>query len=184
MHAKFNQPLNMKILIKIVFVFVIGAVCNIASAQGQLKLAHINVEDLIQSMPDYDSAMVKMQKIQKGLQDEMELLTVEYNKKLDDYNTNGKNLTDLVRQSREQELIAMNQRMAGFREGAGETMEQENAKLMQPIWEKINKAIEAVAKEQGLTYVLTANQQVLLYKSMNSIDILSLVQKHMGIAAK
>lgn len=174
----------MKTLLKFVFVLAIVTLCGNVSAQKPLKLAHLNVDELVQSMPDYDTAMRKMQKLSKDLQTEMESMQVEYNKKFEDYNTNAKNLTDLVRQSREQELVAMQQKMQVFRESAQEQMDQEQAKLLQPIIEKINKAVEVVAKEQGITYVLSANQQILLYKSLDSQDIMPLVQQQLGVKKK
>jgi outer membrane protein len=172
----------MKILKIVVAVSFVLAICNSTYAQKPLKLAHIDSQELMQSMPEWDSALVKMQKIQKDLQTEMEGLQVEYNRKLEEYANNQKNWTDLVRQSREQELRTLQQRMQEFQDAAGEDFQKEQAKLIQPIREKANKAIETVAKEQGITYVLEA--QVLLFKATDSLDMLSLVQQQLGINNK
>ncbi len=169
----------MKTLLKFVFVIALIVCCNNIFAQKPLKLAYVDMQALVASMPAYDSAMVKMQKVQKELQDEMELLNVERNKKYEDYTTNSKNWTDLVRQSREQEIMTMNQKIQTFQESAMESLQQEEAKLMQPLLDRANKAIDAVAKANDITYVL--NSQAILAKSMDSLDLLPLVQQHMGI---
>ncbi len=169
----------MKTLFKFFLVVAFLAFANNTFAQKPLKLAYIDMQELITSMPERDSAMAKLQKVQKQLQDEMELLNVERNKKYEDYLANNKNWTDLVRQSREQEIQAMNQKIEAFRESAMDNMQQEEAKLMQPILEKANKAIETVAKEQGITYVL--NIQAVHYKSPDAQDILSSVKQQLGI---
>jgi outer membrane protein len=168
----------MKTILKFVLVIAIVALCSNVSAQT-LKLAHINMQELIVSMSEYDTAMVKMQKVAKDLETELETLNVERNKKLEEYANNNKNWTDLVRQSREQELQAMSNRIQMFQEQAQESYQQENEKLMQPILEKANKAIEIVAKEQGIIYVLSS--QALLYKAIDSVDLLPAVKQHMGI---
>jgi outer membrane protein len=50
---------------------------------------------------------------------------------------------------------------------------------MQPVYEKANKAIEDVAKEQGVTYVLTS--QAVLFKATGTLELLPAVKKHLGI---
>ena len=168
----------MKTTLKFVLVIAVVAMCSNISAQT-LKLAHINMQELVMSMPEHDSAMVKMQKMQKEVEAEMESQQVEYNKKLEEYSNNEKNWTDLVRQSKAQDLQSLGQRMQIFRESAQQRFEEENNNLLQPIIDKANKAIEAVSKEQGITYVL--NSQTLVYKSIDSKDIMQLVKNQLGI---
>jgi Skp family chaperone for outer membrane proteins len=56
-------------------------------------------------------------------------------------------------------------------------MEQE--KLMQPIIEKANKAIETVAKEQGISLVIS--ETVLHFKAVGTINLLPAVKQYLGI---
>ena len=169
----------MKTTLKLVLVIALIAFSGKVSAQKPLKMAHINMQELVMSMPEHDSAMVQMQKVQKEIETEMESQQVEYNKKLEEYSNNEKNWTDLVRQSRAQELQSLGQRMQIFRESAQQRFEEENENLLRPILDKANKAIETVSKEQGITYVL--NTQTLVYRSMDSQDIIQLVKDQLGI---
>jgi outer membrane protein len=168
----------MKNTIKLVLAITVIALCSNVSAQN-LKLAYINMNELIVSMPEYESASAELQKVIQGLQSEMEEMQVEYNRKLEDYNQKQAGWADLVKQSKTEELIAFQQRIQSFQQQAEESLQQEEAKLMQPVYEKANKAIETVAKEQGVTGVI--NDQVLLYKDATMINLLSAVQKHLGI---
>jgi outer membrane protein len=169
----------MKPISKIVVTIVFVGVCGLAHAQKPVKLAHIDSQALMQSMPESDSAQVKLQKLQKELETELEDLQVELNRKYDEFQKNSANWTELVKNSRQQEIITMQQRTQQFQESAYETLQQENAKLLQPIREKAVKAIEAVAKEQGITYVLES--QVALFKAADSQDLLPLVKQRLGI---
>ena len=168
----------MKITLKLVLAIAAISLCSTISAQN-VKLAHINMEELIVTMPEYDSAMVKMQKFVQTLETELELMNVERNKKIEEYSKNHANWTDLVRSSRGDEIQNMNQRIQMFQEQAQEDMQQEQNKLMQPIFEKANKAIETVAKEQGIIGVFSA--QALHYKDASMINLLPSVKKHLGI---
>jgi len=168
----------MKTTVKIVLVIAAFALCSNVSAQTQ-KLAHINMQELIFSMPEYDSATVKLEKMRKELEDDMELLQVEYRKKLDEYIKNEANLTDLVKSSKQMELQSLQQRIQMFQENAQQQLESENGKLLQPVIEKANKAIEAVAKEQGISYVVS--EQVLHFKAVGTIDLLPAVKDYLKI---
>ena len=74
----------MKNTIKLVVAIVLIALCGNVSAQNE-KIAYINLQDLILAMPEYDSAMVKLQKVGQELENTMEEMSVEYNKKFEDF---------------------------------------------------------------------------------------------------
>ncbi len=169
----------MKNILKLVFVVALVVVCTHKVSAQTPKFAYINMQELITSMPEHDSAMVKMQKFTKDLEKGLEEMSVERNKKYEDWANNNKNWTDLVRKSKEQELQSMNERIQMFQENAQQSMEEQNAKLLQPILDKANKAVEAVAKEQGITYVLSS--QALVFKSIDSKDLLPAVKQNLGI---
>ena len=168
----------MKNTLKLVLAVAFVAFCGNVSAQN-IKLAHIDLQELVSSMPENDSAMVKLQKFVQELENELELLGVERNRKYEDYLKNRDNLSDLVRRSREDELNQMNQRIEMFQQQAEQDIQQEQVKLFQPVYDKANKAVEAVAKEQGVTYVI--NVQALHYKATGTTDLLPAVKQHLGI---
>ena len=170
----------MKITFKLVFAVVAFSLCCNISAQNQ-KIAHISMDELIMSMPEYDSATVKLERIRQDLINILDEMQVEFKKKQDELSKNQANMTEIVKQARNEELASMYQRIQAREQSAQETIQQEEVKLMQPILEKSNKAIEAVAKEQGVSYVISANPQIILYKAVGTLDLLPLVKKHLGI---
>ena len=60
-------------------------------------------------------------------------------------------------------------------------LQQKQGELLQPVFDKAEKAIEEVAKEQGLMYVFDIGTKVVLYKSAQSVDVLPLVKTKLGI---
>ena len=170
----------MKTTLKLVVAIAFFALCSNISAQN-IKLAHINLEELIFAMPEYEEAMETLQKIGQDFGKEIEELQVEINRKWDELQRTQDGLTDLVRQTRMEEIQRMSESLELFQQRAQASFNQEQERLMQPIIEKANKAVEEVAKEQGITYVISSAPQILIFKAVGTIDLLSAVKQHMGI---
>lgn len=167
----------MKYLLQsVVFVFVLGL--GITNAQ---KIGHINTQELLAIMPEADSAQAQVEKEAKELEDQLEMLQVEYNNKLEQYNKDRDKLSEVILQTKEQELIDYQQRIQKFRMNAEQGIQKRNQQLFQPILDKANKAIEEVAQENGFTYILDSGTGVLVYMSDDSKDILPMVKKKLGI---
>jgi outer membrane protein len=146
------------------------------------KFGHINSDELIKSMPQYDSATVKLEKQRKELLNALELLTVELNNKADTYNKEMKTLTELVRQTKEQELQDMQARIQTFQTNAQTTLQEQQNTLFQPIFNKADKAIKEVGKEGGYTYVFdVAKGQLLYFDETKSTNIIALVKTKLGL---
>ena len=179
-NLNFNTIKKMKNIVKLVVAIALVALCSNISAQT-LKLAHINKQELVMSMPEYDSASVKLQKFAQDLESAIEEMNVELNRKTDDWTKNQANWTDLVKQSKLDEIQSIQTRISTFQQQAQESFGQEQQKLMQPVIEKADKAIDAVAKEQGVTYVINGDSQILVFKAVGTLDLLPAVKQHLGI---
>lgn len=173
----------MKIVFNIICFIAAATFCSHVSAQQKpLKLAHINTQELMTSMPEYDSATVKMQKLQKQLELDLEALQTELAKKFEEYAQNSKNWTDLVRSSHERDIQTMQQNVEVARQSAQEEFGRKQEEFFQPVREKALKTISEVAQAENITYVIEA--QGLLYHAPDSKDILPQVREKLGINSK
>jgi outer membrane protein len=146
------------------------------SAQS-FKFAHINSDELIKAMPAYDSATVKLENTRKELVNALELMTVELNNKADAYNKESKNLTEIVRQTKEQELQDMKNRIDNFQASAQTQLQEQQSSLFQPILNTADKAIKEVGKEGGYIYVFdVAKGQLLYFDENKSINVMAQVK--------
>lgn len=160
---------------------LIAFVGQSAMAQS-MKFGHINSDQLIQAMPEFDSANVKLQKFQKELQNALELMSVELNNKSDAYQKEGKNLTDIVKQTKEQELTDMNRRIQEFQTNAQTQLQQKQSELFQPVYAKVDKAIKDVGKENGFVYVFDVAKGSLLYfDETKSTNVMVLAKAKLGL---
>jgi outer membrane protein len=172
----------MKRFIGITSLVIIIAFTGHSTFAQSLKFGHINRNELIQAMPEFDSARVKLEKLNTELTNAAELLQVELNNKYEAYLKDGKNLTDLVRQTKEQELQDYQRRLSEFQTNAQTQMQEKQVSLFTPITEKADKAIREVAKEGGFIYVFDLSQnQIVYFDETKSINVMPLAKAKLGL---
>ena len=74
MHSLFNKIIKMKRFIGIVALAIIFTLAGQSTMAQNLKFGHVNSDELIQALPEFDSAQVKLQKFQKELFNALELM--------------------------------------------------------------------------------------------------------------
>jgi outer membrane protein len=147
-----------------------------------LKFGHINRNELIQSMPEFDSARVQLEKLNTELTNKLELLQVEYNNKAEAYLRESKTLSDLVRQNKEQELQDFQNRLQTFQINAQNQMQEKQVTLFTPITEKADKAIRDIGKENGFLYVFDISAgQLIYFDESKSTNVLPLAKAKLGL---
>jgi outer membrane protein len=144
------------------------------------KTGHINRDEIIMAMPDYDTAMKAYNAYGQELTNALELMQVEYNNKLDQYVKDSKTLTDLVKANKEQELSDMQGRIANFQQQAQVQLQEKQTELLNPIIEKVTAAINDVAKAQGFVYVYDV-RTLIYFDATKSTDVAPLVKAKLGL---
>ena len=166
----------MKSIFKICLVAIIVFAAGNVNAQN-LKFGHIDHRALLSSMPEIADLQKKMEDEQKGMQAQFDDLQKEYQTKTAELNDTT--LSELVLQTKYEAWQELGRRVQNFNQTANEKLEMKQMELLQPIMEKANEAITAVAKEQGVIYVFGVES--ILYYSNASIDLLPLVKKKLGV---
>lgn len=154
---------------------------NSAIAQS-FKFGHINSEELITAMPEFDSANAKLEAYRKELINYLELMSVELNNKNDAYQKDLKILTDLVKTTKEQELIDLQRKIQEYQTNAQEKLQQKQVELFQPVYAKVDKAIKDVGKENGFLYIFDISKGSLLYfDETKSTNVTVLAKAKLGL---
>ena len=151
-----------------------------AVAQKNIKLGHINSNDLMQIMPGRDSAQTVLQKEVQDLEATLKTMQGEMEKRYNEYMENQAGWTELIRNTKQREIQDMGARIQEFQENAQKQLQERESTLLKPIIDRAKKAIEDVAREGGYTYILDARTAAVLY-SQDSDDIMPLVKKKLGL---
>lgn len=149
-------------------------------AQKNIKLGHINSNELMEIMPGRDTAMNLLQKEVDDIKAEMEAMQKEYETKVNDYLAKKDQLSELIRKAKESDIQEMQSRMEKYQENAQTLLQERQEQLLKPIVDRAKAAIEEVGKENGYTYIFDSGLGTLLY-SQDSDDIMPLVKKKLGL---
>ncbi|MEI8226501.1 MAG: OmpH family outer membrane protein [Bacteroidota bacterium] len=172
----------MKRFIGIAALTILVALVGQSALAQNVKFGHINKGELIQAMPEYDSATVNLTKFRQELINVLELMTVELNNKNEAYIKESKNLSDIVKQAKESELTDMNRRIQEFQTNAQTQLQEKESELFQPVVIKVDKAIKEIGKENGFVYIFDTTQGTLLYfDETKSTNVLPLAKAKLGL---
>lgn len=170
----------MKKIVTIVVV-VMGLVLagNSVKAQGGSKIGYISLQELIPAMPEYKKADTALNDYQNALAQNFEDMKKEYMEK--DSLLQSKDTLKYTKaqlELKKREISDMVVKLQGWQQQAQQLYQQKQQDLIQPIQRKAVDAVNAVAKENGFTYVLTKEA---LLVSPPAEDLLPLVKKKLGI---
>jgi len=167
----------MRTYLKTIIVAGFISVCMISYTQGQLKIGHVNVNEIMDTLPEKDTAQAILGRETKEIESTYEEMTVAYNQLFDEYQKGLSSYSELVKKTKESELIDIQKRIAEFEQNASKTLQNRNVELMQPIYDKIIKAIEKVANENAFTYILDVSKGAVVFTSKESQNINPIVLK-------
>jgi outer membrane protein len=152
-------------------------------SQSTVKLGHINSQLVFAAMPETDSASKQIEREAAVMQQTLEELQVEFNKKFEDYQRmqSDPNSNSVILRTKEEELQTIDQRSRTFQQQAEQSISDKRAELFKPIQDKAIKAVNDVAAENGFMYIFDTAGGMIAYSSPESQDILPLVKAKLGI---
>lgn len=170
----------MKSVFKICVLGILMFSASFAKAQAP-KFGHIDLQALIQVMPERAEAEKKFTAYQKELEDALGTMQKEAQAKYAEYITKRDSLTETVRKMKDDELNSISERIQTYQQNAQQQLQAKQAELLKPVFDKADKAVKDVGAEKGLIYVFDMSARVILYNSKESVDILPFVKTKLGI---
>lgn len=170
----------MKSVFKICVLGILLLSAGFANAQAP-KFGHIDLQALVQIMPERATAEKQFTAFQKELEDALGMMQKEAQAKYAEYITKRDSLSETVRKMKDDEISAMSERIQTYQQTASQQLQTKQADLLKPVFDKADKAIKEVGAEKGLIYVFDMSSRVILYNSKESVDILPFVKTKLGI---
>jgi len=176
----------MKHLLKSVLVAA-GLFLTVSAVSAQQKIGHVNSQEILLLMPEYKTAQAGLETFVNTKRTEIQQMDAERQKKIKEFLDKQKTRSEANKETVDKELQDLNtqiQQMEGRMQDVQQKAEQEVAakreEVFQPVFEKAEQAIHAVAKEKGYAYVLDIAQQSVLYFEGGD-DISAAVKTKLGI---
>ena len=151
---------------------------------GQAKIAFVSTETIMKQLPDAQDAQKQLDQFVVDWQGELNKMQQEWQKKFDDYEKRKLIMTEQRRSDAEKELQDLDHKIADYRNKRfgqnGDLFGKQN-ELMKPVQDRVFKAIQDVAAEQGYDYVFDKSGEVLLMYANPKFDLTSKVLAKLSV---
>ncbi len=166
--------------------FLVVFIAGITFSNAQ-KFGYIDLESVVSKMPEFEKAKAQLEKEYRDVQNQLEQLQVEYNKKLQELQENmqlpandSNKWSPAVLQLKQQELSDLQQRIVNFQNTAQQTLQQRQVDLFKPVYNKVDSVVDIIAKKQGYIFVVTKDNVYYINKTKVD-DITPEVEKILGL---
>lgn len=166
-------------MLKKIIVLVLCVAPIMAFAQN--KFGHINTQEVYNAMPEKATIEKTLQDLASNYENEINKMREEYSKRVKEFVDKKDSLPQSILQARQSEIVEMEQRISTLNQTAQADMQKKQQELIQPIIDKIRKAISDVGLENSFLYIFDLQSQAILYHSDQSVDVLPLVKKKLNI---
>jgi outer membrane protein len=163
-----------RVILSIAAVFFVG----LSYAQN-VKIGYTNVDYIISAMPEAQEIEQQLSEYEKKFTAQMQSKYQTFQEKYGNYQQNAANMTLDARREIEMELQSLQGELQKFQQDAETMMMRKQQELLDPVLERVQKAIEKVAAEKGYTHILRA--EAMLFSKNDSDDISDTVLEALGV---
>ncbi len=150
-----------------------------AQAQSQVKLGHVNFQELLASMPEAKTLQAQLEAYGEELQQTYNQYITELQTRQRDYQSNAGTWSEVKREASEKDIQSLVARIEDFQTTSQDKLLAKQNELMNPVIEKAQKAVEAVGNENGFTYIMDAGN--LLHMGTGAQDVMPMVKAKLNL---
>ena len=163
-------------------IFVIALAAFATFTLSAQTIGKVNFNELVMLMPEMDTAREAINASQKEAEETYSAMVEEYQGKMSQYQQKQASWTAAIRESKERELMEIQNRIQEFQQSISQELQQQQNQLTAPIQEKAAKAVNDIAKAKGIT-VLFDVSQALYFDESKVIDLTADARKALNIPA-
>lgn len=141
------------------------------------KVASMDYEAVLSAMPETKKMTTDLDTFSKTKGDELNKQAEAFQKEVQQYQADAAKLTEAQRNAKEAELQKKQQNLQQLQQTAQKDLATRRDTLVKPIIEKLNNAVEKVAKANGFDFIIDST--ALIYKA--GPDATTLVKKELGL---
>jgi outer membrane protein len=150
------------------------------TANAQQKIGHVNSAEVLQAMPEFKQMQDALEKKKGEYTKVLEAMYKEYETKTRDIQENGSKMLESVLEVKYKEVQDLQQRIQDFEGKVQADLERYQGELMRPINDKYIKGLQAVAKENGYTYILDIAAGAVPYFPETEFDVTAALKTKIG----
>ena len=145
------------------------------------KFGHVNSQEIIQAMPEYNKAKTEVDALQKQYEDDLKSMQDELTRKSQAYDSTRTTLPENIRQRREMELQEMYQKIQQSYQDNQQALAKASQEKMQVITTKVVVAIKQVGQAGGYVYIMDVAGGIPYISTTLSTDVTADVKAKIGL---
>lgn len=149
---------------------------SVGNAKAQ-KVASMDYEVVLAAMPETKKMTSDLDTFSKSKGEELNKQAEAFQKEVQQYQADAAKLTEAQRTAKETELQKKQQNLQGLQGTAQNDLAQKRDAAVKPIIEKLNNAVNKVAKAAGYEFIIDSS--ALIYKA--GPDATPAVKKELGL---
>lgn len=163
------------------FVFLLLSITMLVSSTtfAQNKIAYVNMQQLITSMPEAQKAYDSLQQYQQVLLKDGQSLVMAYQARVAEFDSTQQKMSANLREAKMKELELAKSNIEEYRDKMSQKLELREETLTAPILAKVKKAVAAVAAEKGIVCVLDNSKDIVVTATCE--DLLPAAKLKLGI---
>ena len=166
---------------KKIILCAICAICGFTTANAQAKFGHVNTQEIIQAMPEYNKAKTEIDALQQQYEADLKSMQDELQKKAEAFDKEQATLPENIKQRRNQELQDMYTKIQQSYQDNQQALQKASAEKMQAITNKVLEAIKTVGQEGGYVYIMEMNAGIPYISTTLSSDVTAQVKTKLGL---
>ena len=159
----------------------ICAICGFTTANAQAKFGHVNTQEIIQAMPEYNKAKTEIEALTNQYEADLKSMQDELQKKGDAFEKEQATLPDNIKQRRQQELQDMYTKIQQSFQDNQQALAKAQQEKMQAITTKVIDAIKAVGQAGGYVYIMEMGAGIPYISTTLSTDVTAQVKQKLGL---
>lgn len=127
---------------------------SVGAAVAQVKIAHVNSQKLLDTMPSRKTAILKLRQFEETGVKELQEMEADFNAALAKYEKERPNMSPVIIKIEEEKLMRKQQSLQDREQSLNTEMQAYSQELNRPILERLQKAVEIVSERKKLNYVI------------------------------
>ena len=165
---------------KKIIICAICAICGFTTVNAQAKFGHVNTQEIIQAMPEYQKAQTEIKALQDQYEADLKSMQDELQKKGEAFDKEQATLPDNIKQRRQQELQDMYTKIQQSFQDNQQALQKASGEKMQAIQTKVLDAIKAIGQAGGYVYIMENNSLPYISTTL-STDVTAQVKTKLGL---
>lgn len=128
-------------------------------AMAQSKFGYVSYKEIIRALPEYAIVDIDLDKLQAKYEAEIERSDREFNQKYADFIEQQSGFPENIRIKRHKELQELMEKSIQFKDEVNQAMREARREMMQPLYEKVDKAIMQICTDEGYDYILNTDEK-------------------------